>query len=90
MTVRNRFVRGSGLYQCRCCGRKTRSTGNGDNEHIQLCVDCYDLAGYDNAVQNGEALTASEKSDVHNLVAHLVTLGADVSNWKSLVENAKA
>jgi hypothetical protein len=78
------------MYQCRCCNRKTRSTGNGDNEHVRLCVDCYDLAGYENSLSDNGALTESKKSDIRNLVAHLKTYaGADVSGWDELLKAAQ-
>ncbi len=48
-----RFAKGSAVYSCRCCKRKTRATGNNDNEHVRLCVQCYDLAGIENAVLDG-------------------------------------
>lgn len=48
MKPRNRFERGSGCFTCRCCGRKTRSTGRGDNEHAELCAQCFDAAGSEN------------------------------------------
>ena len=51
---RNRFVKGSGCYECIACHKKTRSTGNGDNEHCRLCVRCYDIAGDENAVTDGD------------------------------------
>lgn len=41
----SRFQKGSGMYACNVCGRNTRSTGQGDNEHVKLCAECYDLAG---------------------------------------------
>lgn len=89
MSIRNRFVKGSGMYQCRCCKRNTRSTGNGDNEHVQLCVDCYDLAGFENQVADGQGLGEGDKSDVINLVAHLVKLGAKVDQWNEILAKAK-
>lgn len=54
MKTRNgsRFQRGSGCYACSCCGKMTRSTGRGDNEHCGLCVDCYDLAGIENGISD--------------------------------------
>lgn len=51
--VRNRIERGSGIYACRSCKRKTRATGNGDNEMVRMCVQCYELAGIDNAYSDG-------------------------------------
>lgn len=52
-TRRNRFKRGSGCYTCTSCGRKTRATGRGDNEHVSMCAECYDKAGDENAVADG-------------------------------------
>ena len=52
-TGRNRFQRGSGCYTCLCCGKRTRSTGNRDNEFVELCVRCYEIAGDENAVSDG-------------------------------------
>lgn len=53
MNQRNRFQKGSGCYQCVSCKKMTRSVGNGDCEHIKLCVRCYDMAGDENAVSDG-------------------------------------
>ena len=50
---RSKFQKGSGCYTCKCCGKLTRSTGRGDNEHVLLCATCYDMAGDENAVQDG-------------------------------------
>lgn len=50
----SRFQRGSGCYTCGVCGKRTRSTGRGDCEHVKLCVDCYDRAGDENAVLDGQ------------------------------------
>ena len=51
--VTNRFERGSGLFTCRVCSRKTRSTGRGDNENCRLCVECFELAGIENSFMDG-------------------------------------
>lgn len=51
--TRDRFVKGSGCYECISCKKKTRSTGNGDNEHARMCVRCYEKAGDENAVADG-------------------------------------
>jgi hypothetical protein len=53
MARNNRFAKGSGAYTCSNCGKKTRSTGRGDNEHVGLCADCYDCGGDENAVADG-------------------------------------
>ena len=54
MRQANRITKGSGVYTCRSCGRKTRATGRGDNENVRLCVECYELAGIENAFLDGE------------------------------------
>lgn len=64
----NRFARGSGAYTCNCCGRKTRATGRGDNEHVGLCTECFDLAGYENMILDGETLSANELAEVASLI----------------------
>lgn len=43
-----RFAKGSGCYVCRGCGKRTRATGRGDNEHVEMCAKCYDDAGQEN------------------------------------------
>ena len=45
-----RMQRGSGIFACECCGRKTRNT-HGSN--LMLCEDCYELAGIYNVHQDG-------------------------------------
>ena len=42
------FQRGSGCYVCSSCGKRTRSTGRGDNEHAGVCATCYDEGGMEN------------------------------------------
>ncbi len=45
-----RMQRGSGIFACECCGRKTRNT-HGSN--LLLCEDCYELSGIYNVHQDG-------------------------------------
>lgn len=49
--VKNRFEKGSGVYTCRMCSRKTRATGE-DNQYVQLCYECFDLAGIENQISD--------------------------------------
>ncbi len=52
---RNRFTRSEPLFNCNVCERKTR---NPDHSGTYLCVECYDIAGLDNHVNdNGYELT---------------------------------
>jgi len=43
------FQRGSGVFTCQCCGRRTRITTQ-DVDHI--CAECYDLAGLENTLSD--------------------------------------
>lgn len=52
-TARNsRFQRGSGVFSCGVCKRSTRATGRGDNEHVGLCVECYEIGGIENQISD--------------------------------------
>jgi hypothetical protein len=66
----SRFQKGSGCYVCIGCQKKTRSTGNGDNEHCRLCETCYEKAGDENALSDGdmtkEAFDAKWNAPTHN------------------------
>lgn len=85
----NRFARGSGMYACRCCGRNTRSTGRGDNEHARLCVECFELAGYENLLTDQGELSVDEASYVLGMIGSLAEhKDADLSNWDELKAEA--
>ncbi len=55
---KSRFAKGSGCYTCVSCKKRTRSTGRGDNEHLRLCERCYEIAGDENAVLDGQMTQA--------------------------------
>ncbi len=85
----NRFARGSGMYACRCCNRNTRSTGRGDNENAKLCVECFELAGYENLLSDQGKLDKGDAEYVLGLIGALATHeGADLSNWDELKTEA--
>jgi hypothetical protein len=48
----SRFQRGSGVYTCTSCRRQTRSTGRGDNENCDLCVECFEISGIENQISD--------------------------------------
>lgn len=55
----SRFQKGSGVYVCGLCGKKTRATGRKDNELVELCKKCYEQMQKENAeadARNGGAL----------------------------------
>ena len=57
MRQANRFQAGSGCYTCKSCGKRTRDTG-GDNTDLEMCRECYDRAGDENAVNDGQMTQA--------------------------------
>lgn len=42
------FRKGSGIYTCESCGKRTRETG-GSESFCGLCAACYDYAGWENS-----------------------------------------
>jgi ribosome-binding protein aMBF1 (putative translation factor) len=53
LTSNNNFKKGSGCYICSMCGKTTRATGHSE-ENVQLCASCYERAGDENAVSDGQ------------------------------------
>lgn len=48
----SRFRKGSGVYVCLGCGKRTRETGSSES-NVELCIDCYDDAGMENEHDDG-------------------------------------
>lgn len=71
----DRFQRGSGVYTCEICGRKTRSTGRGDNEHMGLCAECFDLCGYENMIYDGHEIGPVSVLEINQLYRAIITKG---------------
>jgi len=80
--ARARFQRGSGCYTCNVCGRKTRSTGRGDNEDVKLCVECYEVAGIENQIADksfyGDQTEESCIAEIERLNAECRAKGGNV------------
>lgn len=76
-TTRNRFQHGSGCYTCRMCKCQTRSTGRGDNENVQLCALCFDLASIENAIMD-ECATPEMLTEAQALIAKIKAKGGKV------------
>lgn len=59
MSNNSHFQRGHGVYDCIICERKTR--GCADSVSLDMCEQCYELAGWDNHHNDeGELPTAEE------------------------------
>jgi hypothetical protein len=70
----NGFKRGSGCYKCTNCGRQTRATGGNDNEHLRMCVQCYDLGGIENEISDNGS-TPELEAEAQALRDEIVKLG---------------
>ena len=68
------FEKGSGCYTCQCCGRKTRSTGNGDNEHVKLCAECYEMGGIENSIADGNYDNEDHRERLIDEIRELATI----------------
>lgn len=70
----NHFQRfGRGVFNCDTCGRSTREAGQG-NDH--LCPQCWELAGWENSVLDGESVESVAKVR-DQYVASAVAKGGD-------------
>lgn len=84
------FVKGGGgVYNCGSCKRATRPTGNGDNENVRLCEECFDLAGEENSLSdNGEFYDSP--ANVLAMIAAVAAKGGNASVWDELKVKAAA
>lgn len=80
----------SGVYECRCCDRRTRQTA-GDNDSLDLCAECYDLAGQENSLSDSGEFYGTTPEQILKDIAYLGTLkGASLRNWQDLKSSAEA
>ena len=84
-----RFARGSGVYNCRICERATRSTGRGDNEHVQLCAECFDLAGEENSISDTGDFYVHPKH-VLEMIEYIASKGGKTAPWDDIKAKAMA
>lgn len=89
MKAASRFAKGSGVYECGCCGRATRATGRGDNEHAGLCAECFDLAGEENSLSDTDEFY-SGAANVLAMIKAVEEKGGNASEWANLKAKAIA
>lgn len=85
--ARRGFTKGSTTYKCRVCTRRTRSTGNGDNENVKLCVQCWEVAGIENAIADGQFENLEHKTE---LLKEIAALNAEVVAKGGVIEGINA
>ena len=81
------FERGSGQYKCRFCHKQTRATDR-DAANVGSCARCYDMAGDENAVLDGQMTQAEfdakwnapEEKKIEKIPAGL---RVEYKNWKT-------
>lgn len=84
---RSRFQPGQGAFNCRCCGRHTRDTG--DNGQLELCPQCFELAGYENQWRDsGHKLDESDCQTVRQYLAELASHVGNPTAYKCFPELA--
>lgn len=62
----NRFIKGSSTFKCADCGKLTRYTGK-SSMGTDLCDDCYEIAGWDNALTDGDCTQEEYDQAVANI-----------------------
>lgn len=48
--TKSKFAKGQSTFTCRCCKRLTRDTGGEGG--VELCAQCYELAGLENELSD--------------------------------------
>jgi len=89
-TKNSLMAAGSGIYECRCCHRQTRATGNGDNEHVTLCEQCYSLAGNENHMNDNGGALYDRPEDILYWIQVIEDKRGDVSGWADVKAAALA
>lgn len=80
--ARARFSQGQSTFKCHCCGRRTRDTG--DNGSLELCPECFELAGCDNMHNDddGTIPTPEEMKGYETLLSLIAEKGGDTQAVK--------
>jgi len=84
MRKANHFQRdGRGVFKCATCDRSTRITHQ--DRSSPLCYECFECAGYENAVQDGEDLATVQKQ-IAGYVAEIEKRGGNMKKFYSQFE----
>lgn len=76
----SKFEKGSGVYKCRCCGINTRVTQDRSAASVELCYECYELAGMENEVHDGREMDAEFVAEVRRMQAIIAKKGGDLTH----------
>lgn len=75
------FEKGSAVYCCYICGRRTRHTGV-QAIGSDLCPECWDLSGLENMVLDGEPLDSKLCNERNHLLAQVTRKKGDKEKVK--------
>ena len=71
--MKAKFSKGQSIFKCRVCGRNTRDVE--DNGGVELCPQCYTIAGIENSVLDGCETVESVRVEVERLAAEVRAKG---------------
>lgn len=70
------------VFACECCGRNTR--GQTECSDIAMCPECYDLAGWDNEINDmGGHPSPEQMLHFEDLLSEIVSGGGDAARVKA-------
>ena len=76
------FRRGRGVFHCGVCGRACRDAGQSISS--ECCVQCYELAGIDNMVNDsGLPIDAQALAFAERVLAKIIEKGGDGEKAKA-------
>lgn len=76
----SKFHRGSAVFKCNVCGRKTRDTG-AQSAGNKICPQCFELAGIENEISDGYGTYEERKNTIARYVAEIRAKGGDTTTW---------
>jgi hypothetical protein len=81
------FRRGSSTFNCRVCTRLTRHVEADQSGCGDICHECFELAGMENAISDygDEAVTDYKNEIIDHLKVLKTKKGADMSTWTDLM-----
>lgn len=75
------FKKGQSTFTCRCCNRTTRNT-NGEGD-LDLCAQCYELAGLENMLSDSPEEAATVKHDATLYFNELISKGITTTTLRN-------
>lgn len=87
MAIKRFRAGGKGVFVCRACKRGTRATAS-DHEQLDLCEDCFELAGIENALSDSsdkKKVVLEYKDEVFRRLKYIAKRGGKLDCWRDLI-----